>query len=69
MYQHGDTVIAKTREDGSCLLTGGHLDVVKKNRLATARGKYVSGKISISYMAAIWPLKGELRSFHGDTSE
>jgi hypothetical protein len=30
MYQHGDTVIAKAREDGSCSLNGGYLDVVKK---------------------------------------
>jgi len=30
MYQPGDTVINKTREDGSCLLSGGSFDVAKK---------------------------------------
>src|SRR5262249_10134436 len=58
-WRYGDP---KTREDGLCLLPSGSLGA--KNRIAAARGKYVYAKNPISYMAALWPRRLKLRTFH-----
>src|SRR5262249_57982827 len=62
MYQHGDTVIVeRERMVRACSQAD---PLAQKNRIAAARGKYVYAKHPISYMAALWPRKLKLRTFH-----
>src|SRR5262249_15188372 len=62
MYQHGDTVIVKReRMVRACSQAD---PLAQKNRIAAARGKYVYAKKPISYIAALWPRRLKLRTFH-----